>query len=54
MSFEFKSARHFYLEMKQRKVKKKVTFQVANLPYQFMAPIFEKLYLNHIANFSLE
>lgn len=31
MSFEFKSARHFYLEMKQKKVKKKVTFQVATV-----------------------
>lgn len=28
MSFEFKSALHIYLEMKQRKIKKKVTFQV--------------------------
>lgn len=33
MSFEFKSARHFYLEMKQKKVKKKVTFQVVYLMF---------------------
>lgn len=31
MSFEFKSARHFYLEMKHKKAKKKVTFQVATV-----------------------